>query len=146
MTRDRMSYSPMVRELFEQLPRSGGLAPGAGSLVHGEAMELDRGAWVRFEARIEGGRILDCSFRAWGCPHVLAASALAARRLPGHDLEAGLPTDAHRLAAELAAPAEKLGRLLVVEDALRSMLERARGLQSDGQDPAGDDAPSWQSR
>jgi len=124
-----MAYSPLVRELFDGLPRSGELAPGTGQLVHGEAMALDRGAWVRLEARIDEGRIADCAFRAWGCPHTLAAAALVASQLPAQRVDAVPATDARSLAAELDAPPEKLGRLLVVEDALHALLERAHALQ-----------------
>ena len=129
MTGTPMSYSQLVRDLFEQLPRSGALGTGAGQRVEGEAKSLDRGAWVRFDARIDGGRVAECTFRAWGCPHVLAAAAQAAARVSGMAVGEELPTDAHRLAAELDSPPEKLGRLLVVEDALRAMLVQARAVQ-----------------
>ena len=129
MSTDRLSYSPLVCRLFRTLPRAGGPVPGPGSMVHGEARALDRGAWVRLEARVEDGRVVDCAFRAWGCPHVLAAAALAAAQACGQPTGAGLPTDAHRLAAELGSPPEKLGRLLVVEDALRALMAGARALQ-----------------
>jgi hypothetical protein len=96
--------------------------PAGGPAIAGEAAALERGAWVRFEARLEGGRIVDCRFLAWGCPHTLAAAALAAE-----ELAAGRVPDAHWLARELGAPAAKMGRLLVVEDAMQSLLaEQAR--------------------
>ncbi len=117
-------------ELFERLPHAGDLAPGPGAVVHGEAMALDRGAWVRYEARIASGRIADCAFRAWGCPHTLAAAALVASRMRGQDVGTGTAFDARHLARELDAPVEKLGRLLVVEDALSGLLARAHALQS----------------
>ena len=123
------TYSPLVRELFERLPHAGDLAPGPGAVVYGEAMALDRGAWIRFEARIEDGRVAACAFRAWGCPHTLAAAALVASRMQGRGIDGGPVFDARSLAAELDAPAEKLGRLLVVEDALSGMLARAHALQ-----------------
>jgi NifU-like protein involved in Fe-S cluster formation len=126
----RAMYSPLVRELFDRLPHAGDLAPGPGVVAAGEAMALDRGAWVRFEARIEGGHIADCAFRAWGCPHTLAAAALVAGRMSGQPVGTRADLSARRLAAELAAPPEKLGRLLVVEDALAGMLAKAVALQS----------------
>ncbi|MGB5131385.1 MAG: iron-sulfur cluster assembly scaffold protein [Steroidobacteraceae bacterium] len=119
-----------MRELFERLPHAGDLATGPGLVVHGESMALDRGAWVRYEARIVGGRVADCAFRAWGCPHTLAAAALVATRLQGQSIQAPAAFDAQNLAAELDAPPEKLGRLLVVEDARAGMLARALALQS----------------
>jgi NifU-like protein involved in Fe-S cluster formation len=113
-------YSPRVRALFAELPGAGALAAGPG-VVAGEAIALDRGAWVRFEARVEGGRVADCRFRAWGCPHTLAAAALAAEEVRAAADRASAPPDARRLARELDVPAEKMGRLLVVEDALRAL-------------------------
>ena len=130
MSEIRALYSPLVHELFERLPHAGDLAPGSGTLVHSEAMALDRGAWVRFGARIEDGRVVDCAFRAWGCPHTLAAAALAASRMHGQRIDGQAACDARRLATELDASPEKLGRLLVVEDALFAMLARAHALQS----------------
>jgi NifU-like protein involved in Fe-S cluster formation len=124
-----MTYSTLVRQMFMQLPHAGDLAPGPGTTVHGEAMALDRGAWVRFEARIEAGKVVDCAFRAWGCPHTLAAAALVADRMHGRAIGTEPAFDARRLAAALDAPAEKLGRLLVVEDAFFGMLAQALALQ-----------------
>ncbi len=110
-------YSARVLALFEALREAGSLMPG-GRLIAGEAAAIERGAWVRFEARVDGGRITDCRFRAWGCPHTLAAAALAAAAL-----KAGRAApDARGLARELDAPAEKMGRLLVVEDAIQALL------------------------
>jgi len=97
--------------------------------VAAEAMALDRGAWVRFEARVEAGRIVACRFRAWGCPHTLAAAALAAGWLESRPDGGSTPCEAVRLAHELDAPAEKMGRLLVVEDAARALLAEAARVQ-----------------
>lgn len=123
-------YSPRVLDLFRRLPGARPLAPGAGARVQGEAMALDRGAWVRIEARVEDGALVDCVFSAWGCPHVLAACAWACAHLAGQGLEPAVVPDARRLAAELEAPAEKRGRLLVVEDAMRALWAAARAVQS----------------
>ena len=130
MNETHAKYSRLVRELFERLPHAGELAPGPGAVVQGEAIALDRGAWVRYEARIEDGRVADCAFRAWGCPHTLAAAALVASRMRGQDLGSEPGLEVRRLAMELDAPPEKLGRLLVVEDALQGMLTQALALQS----------------
>jgi NifU-like protein involved in Fe-S cluster formation len=124
-----LAYSGRVLDLFRRLPGAGSLPSGAGHVVAGEAIALDRGAWVRFEARIEGGRVVDCAFRAFGCPHTLAAAALAVAALRARPVAAALEVDAARLARELDAPAEKMGRLLVVEDALRALIGGAARLQ-----------------
>lgn len=122
-------YSAAVRALFSALEGAGDLTPEAGAAVSGEAIALDRGAWVRFAARIDSGRIADCRFRAFGCPHTLAAASLVAGRLRGAPTGAAPPLDAAGLARALDAPAEKMGRLLVVEDALRALLADARRVQ-----------------
>ena len=122
-------YSSRVIELFRELPGAGSVAAGEGTVVSGEAVALDRGAWVRFEARIVDGRVADCAFRAFGCPHTLAAAAIVAQSLRARSVADALAIDAARLARELDAPAEKMGRLLVVEDALRALIRGAPRVQ-----------------
>lgn len=129
MSGDPVRYSPQVRELFATLPGGGALAPGEGIAVHGEAAALDRGAWVRFEARVANGRIVDSAFRAWGCPHTLAAAALVARALRGAPAAGASPVAVRELAHEIGAPPEKLGRLLVVLDAEAALFAAARAVQ-----------------
>ncbi len=127
---DGERYSEVVRRLFEALPAAGPLPDGAGLPVAGEAVALDRGAWVRFEARVLRGRYVACSFRAWGCPHVLAAAARTAVRLSGSSVGGEGACDARELIEALGAPVEKLGRFLVVEDAHGGLLAAARAVQS----------------
>jgi NifU-like protein involved in Fe-S cluster formation len=122
-------YSDAVRALFRDLPGAGDLAAGGGVAVSGEAAALDRGAWVRLAARIEEGRFAQCRFRAFGCPHTLAAASWVAGRLSGAPLAAAASLDARAIAQELDVPAEKMGRLLVVEDALRGLLDDLRRVQ-----------------
>lgn len=115
-------YSEAVLALFRSLAGAGDLAPDVRKAVSGEAAALDRGAWVRFAAHIEDGRFADCRFRAFGCPHTLAAASLVASRLRRAPLAAASAIDAAGIARELDVPAEKMGRLLVVEDALRALI------------------------
>jgi NifU-like protein involved in Fe-S cluster formation len=122
-------YSPRVLELFAELPGAGSMPAGAGEIIVGEAAALDRGAWVRFEARLEDGQIAECRFRAWGCPHTLAAAAFVATELGSRPQCGRHVIDAARLARELGAPAEKMGRFFVVEDALRALLAHERRVQ-----------------
>ena len=129
MTSSAMRYSPRVIELFRNLPATGALPPGAGAIVAGEALALDRGAWVRFEARVDASRISACRFQAWGCPHTLAAAAVAAIRLAGREADGSRVLPAAELARELDAPAEKMGRLLVVEDAQKALIDSAARVQ-----------------
>ena len=119
-------YSPRVRALFSELDGAGDPAAGTGVMVSGEARALDRGAWARFAARVDGGRFVDFRFRAFGCPDTLAAASWVACRLRGATLETVSTLGAAVLARELGVPAEKMGRLLVLEDALQALLADLR--------------------
>ncbi|HEV2270452.1 MAG TPA: aminotransferase class V-fold PLP-dependent enzyme [Steroidobacteraceae bacterium] len=86
--------------------------------VVGEAGGPGQEAWVRFRLHVRGGVVNSALFKAYGCPHTLAVAAWVAERLRGRgraDLAPGTPAE---WAQALAVPVEKLGRLLVVEDAL----------------------------
>ena len=122
-------YSERVLELFRALPGSGALSAGAGRLAVGEAGSPERGAWVRFEARVVSGRIVDCGYQAWGCPHTLAAAAVARAWLLTPRENGASPCEAARLARELDVPAAKMGRMLVVEDAGKALLAEAARVQ-----------------
>lgn len=81
---------------------------------------MEQGARVAIEADIVERRIRRIAFRAYGCPHVIAACSRATEVLTGAPVEALLGIEAAALGGELDAPAGKLGRLLLVEDALRN--------------------------
>jgi len=117
-------YSLRVLQLFREAPGAGPVPPGPGALHAAEAGRLMEDAWVRLEVRAEGGRVLAAGFRAWGCPHLIAAAALAAGRLPGMGPAEMTGLDAQLLAAELDVPAAKLGRLLKVEDCISALAAR----------------------
>ncbi len=129
MSGDPVRYSARVLDLFARLPGAQALTPGRGTVVSGEVTALDRGAWVRFEALVDRGRIVECVFRAWGCPHVLAAAAWACAEVRGLAIDAGGAIHAGRLAEALDVPAGKMGRLLVVEDAMHALFAEARAVQ-----------------
>lgn len=102
---------------------AGTLAEGATRVV-GEAGGPGREAWIRFRLAVRDGTVRKASFKAYGCPHTLAAAGWVAARLEGRgraELVPGAPADWARV---LDVPAEKLGRLLVIEDALRECLRR----------------------
>src|SRR6185437_3431046 len=96
----------------------GATAPASGAEAVGEAGGPGQEAWVRFRLGIQSDVVKSALFKAYGCPHTLAVAAWVTERLRGRgraDLAPGTPAD---WADALAVPVEKLGRLLVVEDAL----------------------------
>jgi NifU-like protein involved in Fe-S cluster formation len=122
------SLSPVIRQLFVALEHAGdlhGAADAGASIAVGEAGREELGTRVRFTLAVWEGRIKSVRFRAYGCPYTLATCEWLARTLEGHRPEAssvGSPLDWARL---LEVPAARLGRLLVIEDALLAALTRA---------------------
>jgi NifU-like protein involved in Fe-S cluster formation len=117
------SYSELVREHFERPQRAGRLA--GPDVRQGAAGSTERGVWVEFSVRVAEGRIADARFRAYGCPHTIAAASWVTQHLIGQPLAQAAELDPLELGETLDAPAEKLGNLLVVEDALRDCLDPA---------------------
>lgn len=118
---DRLDYSGEVRQRFELAPRHGRIFAPPEERLRGAAGEVARGVRVEFEARVRRGRILECRFRAYGCPHVIAAASWVAEQAEGRALGDTGWLEPRRLAELLEAPPHKLGNLLVVEDAFRAL-------------------------
>jgi hypothetical protein len=111
-----------VRRLFGAL-RHAGEPAGTGPVVYGEAGREQRGTRVRFMLQVAGGRVLQARYRAYGCPYTLAACEWLATRLESTGRGSlGAPPD---WAQQLQIPQARLGRLLVVEDALIAALGAA---------------------
>jgi hypothetical protein len=118
------ALEPRIRELFAALDHAGeATAREGGRLARGEAGLEATGTRVRFTLLLEAARLLEVRYRAYGCPHTLAVCEWLARSLEGRGLdmlEVGNPID---WAQQLGVPGAKLGRLLVVEDALLAALQ-----------------------
>ena len=114
-----------LRGLFEQLAHAGELPALAGARrLEGEAGREALGTRVRFELAVRDDCIQAVRYRVYGCPWTLATCEWLAGRLEGQPAQTpavGRPLD---WAQELAIPAARLGRLLVIEDALLAALTR----------------------
>ncbi len=119
-----------VRRLRRLSPRAPVPAEGAdwvaaGSRrLSGEAGTEVSGTWVRFHLLVRDGCVKDARFQAFACPHTVETVAWLCERLRGRsrqDLRAGTPAE---WAEARGVPVEKLGRLLVVEDALNDCITR----------------------
>ena len=120
---DSIVLSPLARRYFATLPGVGTMAPGPG-VVQGVAGGPAHEAWVRFHLQIEGGIVKAALFQAWGCPHTLAVTAWVTGQLPGRSMRDLVPGTPSAWLQALEVPMEKLGRLLVVEDALRAVFQQ----------------------
>ena len=111
-----------MRRLFGAL-RHAGEPGGTARVVYGEAGREHHGTRVRFMLQLSGERLLQVRYRAYGCPYTLAACEWLATRLESAGPDSlGGPAD---WAQQLAIPQARLGRLLVVEDALRAAFAAA---------------------
>jgi NifU-like protein involved in Fe-S cluster formation len=120
MARER--YCAAVERHF-RAPAHAGLPRGQGGTpARGEAGSVSRGTWVVFHARLEAGRILELTFQAYGCPHVIAACSQITAQLTGAPVAAGLAMAPDTLMRELEIPVQKHGSLLILQDALRNCL------------------------
>lgn len=115
-----MDYPAAVLARFDAPPNAGAVAPGPGTVLRGQAGGTGDGVHVAFEFRVADGRIVAAAFRAFGCPYTIAACSLVAERLEGREARALGEFQPLGLADELEVPADKRGRLLTIEDALRS--------------------------
>jgi NifU-like protein involved in Fe-S cluster formation len=113
-----MDYSSEVWQRFTAPTRAGDIAPQTDDVVEGAAEDRSLSVWVRFQVQTSGAQIERVRFRAYGCPHVLAAADRVAERLEGQPLAALDCLDMQAVAADLDVPREKFGKLLRIEDAL----------------------------
>ncbi len=114
-----MKYNDLTRRYFERAESAGVLAvPG---VLRGAAGSRAQGTWVQFDVQVDTntrvGAIQAVRFLAFACPHVIAVSAWVAEQAVGHAARAQLPDDVQSLRERFGVPVEKLGRLLIVEDA-----------------------------
>ena len=113
-------YSGEVRRLFTAPKHSGDLADAESVYVAEQDVRL------QLSGLAENGRISALRFRVWGCPHVIAAAEAVCTSLEG---QAVAELDSYSTAdvmQNLPVPVEKTGRILVIEDAVRSLGQRFR--------------------
>jgi cysteine desulfurase len=115
-----------------QLLADGSTSPGGAATTDavtltGEAGGPSQETWVRFHLTAGSGIVKAARFKAYGCPHTLAVVDWLTRRLPGRTRDDGPPGTPALWAEELSVPVERLGRLLVVEDALLACFARWPG-------------------
>ncbi|MEJ2128657.1 MAG: iron-sulfur cluster assembly scaffold protein [Woeseiaceae bacterium] len=114
-------YSELVRDLFAQ-PAHAGAIDGAVT-----AHVDDQGVRIRLYAELEGGIVSKLRFQAWACPHVIAAAEAFCADFEGRPAADLLEFSSSDLMKSLAVPVEKTGRILVLEDAVRSLGNAACG-------------------
>ena len=127
-----MDYSSEVQQRFHSPQGAGEFAEGAPGLTTGEAEDRTLNVWVRVQVQVVGTVIRSVRFRVFGCPHMLAAAGWVAEALQGRESDALRELDMHEIRTTLDLPLEKLGKLLVLEDALQACWQ-AHNVAAQGQ-------------
>jgi NifU-like protein involved in Fe-S cluster formation len=122
-----MNYSELTLRYFESAAGTGVLT--GPDVYRGAAGSRAQGTWVQFDIRVGSGEIRAARFLAFACPHTIAVSAWLAEHAAGPVSSRALPQSVQELSERFSVPAEKRGRLLVIEDAwvaaLSAALQRA---------------------
>jgi NifU-like protein involved in Fe-S cluster formation len=118
------TLSPAVRELFSHLQGAGALPDAAGTVLRGEAGQPSAEAWVRLYLLVSADTVIEARFQALGCPHTLATASWLVMQLAGRRRSEAQPGSPRVWAQALEVPVEKLGRLLLIEDALHAALQQ----------------------
>ncbi len=118
MMADDPRYGREVRRRMASFIGAGTLVPGPG-VIAGRAGDREQGAEVELQLRIVGDRVAEARFRAFGCPHLIAAASWLTERLVGASRDDLGLWDWREAAAVLEVPPAKFGRLLTVQDAVR---------------------------
>jgi cysteine desulfurase len=98
----------------------GALPPG---IRHGRAGRRADGVEILYEVEIVDGTVKSAHFSAYGCPHTVAVAAWLCEVVEGRRIAEGVPGTPADWAGRFEVPVEKLGRLLIVEDALRECFD-----------------------
>jgi NifU-like protein involved in Fe-S cluster formation len=122
-------YGARVRELFASPDHAGDLEK-----PQLRAQITDHGVRIALAADTDGDIIVSLRFRAWGCPHLIAAAEAFCRGFEGRPVTALQAFSAAEIMQTLPVPREKMGRILVLEDAVRSLGQSARVSPNSGKD------------
>jgi len=126
-----MEYSIEVQRRFGSPSRYAPFDSSARGLARGEASDRSLNVWVRFQVKLTGSTIAGVSFEAYGCPHFIAAADWMAERIEGRPARGLVEPLAQEARAALEVPTEKLGKLLVLEDALIACIEALQQANDD---------------
>ncbi len=115
------SYNEVVRRHFTDPQHAGDLQRQYDTMLNADVADSDRGVHIVIKAGIRAGIIGEMAFRVWGCPHLIAALELVCERLVEQPVASLENYDLADITQELCIPAEKMGRILLLEDALATL-------------------------
>jgi NifU-like protein involved in Fe-S cluster formation len=96
-------------------------------MLNADVADSGHGAHIVLKAGIRDGTIGEMAFRVWGCPHLIAALELVCERLVEQSVASLENYELADITQELGIPAEKMGRILLLEDALAMLWAEGDG-------------------
>jgi nitrogen fixation protein NifU and related proteins len=121
-------YNAQVLDCFANPNHAGDVAGGMVAFFD------DQGMRIRLSARVVDDAITELRFLAWGCPHIIAATEFFCRQYAGRPVAELELFATDQIMQDLAVPVEKTGRILVLEDTVRSLRAAIQDQQSNTQD------------
>lgn len=109
-------YNEEVRACFANPAHAGELDGDHARVLAAQAGDAASGARLALSAGTDNGIIEALRFRAWGCPHLIAAAEVFCREYEGKPLAALRQFSANEWMARLRIPVAKAGRILLLED------------------------------
>lgn len=107
-------YTDKVGEYFRRPARP------MGTDIRGVAGSEQCGTWIEFAADLQDQRLHKLGFRAFACPHIIAACNRVAELLEGGPVQALNELHIGELQTEFDIPVEKAGKLLILQDAVQA--------------------------
>ena len=78
---------------------------------------------------VEDGLVREMRFRVWGCPHLIAAAEWLCEQCESGPVSALKDFPLPDIMRQLSVPVEKTGRILLLEDALKSLMALNSGVK-----------------
>jgi len=123
-----VNYSKLTQDYFDAAEALAGTLAGPNA-CRGAAGGRAHGTWVQFDVQLQESAqtIRAARFLAYACPHIIAAAAWITEQSVGMNARAALPESVSGLRERFSIPVEKLGRLLIVEDAWIAAIKACLG-------------------
>ena len=112
-------YNSLTRQYFANPVHAGDLRGEYAVSALAIASESADGAQIQLAAGLGDGRLLECRFRVYGCPHLIAAAEWLCSKFEGRMASELAQFTVDDCMQALAVPTAKTGRILLLEDAIR---------------------------
>jgi NifU-like protein involved in Fe-S cluster formation len=114
-------YNELVRSLFENPLHAKDIPEKLGKPYKVVVQESKNGSKIVLTAVIKEENILALRFRVFGCPFLIAAAEFCCNRCEGKQNKEVENIDILHLIQILEVPTEKIGVILLLQDALESL-------------------------